>query len=64
MKELGSAKRINIDRENTTIIDGGGDRAAIEGRVKQIRARSTRPPPTTTGKSSRSAWPSWPAALR
>ena len=39
LKELGSAKRINIDRDNTTIIDGGGDRAAIEGRVKQIRAQ-------------------------
>ena len=39
LKELGTAKRINIDRDNTTIIDGGGDRAAIEGRVKQIRAQ-------------------------
>jgi chaperonin GroEL len=39
LKELGSAKRINIDRDNTTIIDGGGDRAVIEGRVKQIRAQ-------------------------
>ena len=39
LKEMGSAKRINIDRDNTTIIDGGGDRAAIEGRVKQIRAQ-------------------------
>jgi chaperonin GroEL len=39
LKELGTAKKINIDRDNTTIIDGGGDRAAIEGRVKQIRAQ-------------------------
>ncbi len=38
-KELGTAKKVNIDRDNTTIIDGGGDRAAIEGRVKQIRAQ-------------------------
>jgi chaperonin GroEL len=39
LKELGSARRINIDRDNTTIIDGAGDRSAIEGRVKQIRVQ-------------------------
>ncbi len=39
LKELGTAKKVNMDRDNTTIIDGGGDRAAIEGRVKQIRAQ-------------------------
>jgi chaperonin GroEL len=38
-KELGTAKRVNLDRDNTTIIDGGGTREAIEGRVKQIRAQ-------------------------
>jgi len=38
-KELGTAKKVNIDRDNTTIIDGGGDRSKIEGRVKQIRAQ-------------------------
>jgi chaperonin GroEL len=30
---------VTLDRDNTTIIDGGGDRAAIEGRVKQIRVQ-------------------------
>jgi hypothetical protein len=35
----------------------------IEARVKQIRARSRKPPATTTRKSCRSAWPSWPAVL-
>jgi chaperonin GroEL len=39
LKELGSCKKVNIDRDNTTIIDGGGERSAIEGRVKQIRAQ-------------------------
>jgi chaperonin GroEL len=39
LKELGTAKKVNLDRDNTTIIDGGGDRSAIEGRVKQIRAQ-------------------------
>jgi chaperonin GroEL len=39
MKELGTCKKVNIDRDNTTIIDGAGSREAIEGRVKQIRAQ-------------------------
>jgi chaperonin GroEL len=39
MKELGTARKVNIDRDNTTIIDGGGNREEIEGRVKQIRAQ-------------------------
>ena len=37
--DLGKAKRINIDKDNTTIVDGAGARSAIEGRVKQIRAQ-------------------------
>ena len=36
--DLGSAKTITIDKDNTTIIEGGGSSKAIEGRVKQIRA--------------------------
>jgi len=39
LKDLGTAKRITIDKDNTTIIDGGGDRKEQEGRVKQIRAQ-------------------------
>ena len=39
LKDLGTAKRITVDKDNTTIIDGGGDRKALEGRVKQIRAQ-------------------------
>jgi hypothetical protein len=37
---------------------------AIKGRVTQIRAQIEEATPTTTRKSCRSAWPSWPAALR
>ncbi|MBW1827278.1 MAG: chaperonin GroEL, partial [Deltaproteobacteria bacterium] len=37
LSDLGQAKRINIDKDNTTIVDGAGSRAALEGRVKQIR---------------------------
>lgn len=37
--DLGTAKTINIDKDNTTIVDGGGSRADLEGRVKQIRTQ-------------------------
>jgi chaperonin GroEL len=37
--DLGKAKRIKVDKDNTTIIDGGGTRDVIEGRVKLIRAQ-------------------------
>jgi chaperonin GroEL len=39
LKDLGTAKRITLDKDNTTIIDGGGNRKTLEGRVKQIRAQ-------------------------
>ncbi|NIP19130.1 MAG: chaperonin GroEL [Xanthomonadales bacterium] len=39
LEELGSAKKIQITKENTTIIDGAGNHDDIEGRVKQIRAQ-------------------------
>jgi chaperonin GroEL len=37
--DLGGAKTVNIDKDNTTIVDGSGSRADLEGRVKQIRAQ-------------------------
>jgi len=39
LSELGTAKRIVIDKENTTIVDGAGKSEDIKGRVKQIRAQ-------------------------
>jgi chaperonin GroEL len=39
LAELGHAKRIEVGKENTTIIDGAGDPKSIEARVKQIRAQ-------------------------
>jgi len=39
LNDLGTAKTISIDKDNTTIVDGGGSRADLEGRVKQIRAQ-------------------------
>ncbi|KZY60123.1 molecular chaperone GroEL [Oleiphilus sp. HI0071] len=37
LEDLGTAKRVNISKENTTVIDGAGQAADIEGRVAQIR---------------------------
>jgi chaperonin GroEL len=39
LTDLGRAKRVVIDKDNTTVIDGAGKKADIEGRVKQIRAQ-------------------------
>lgn len=39
LKSLGQAKRIVIDKDNTTIIDGAGEKSAIDARVKQIRVQ-------------------------
>ncbi len=39
LEDLGKAKKVTIDKDNTTIVEGGGSSNAIEGRVKQIRAQ-------------------------
>ena len=39
LEDLGQAKKVTIDKDNTTIIEGAGASAAIEGRVKQLRAQ-------------------------
>jgi chaperonin GroEL len=39
LNDLGTAKTVRVDKDNTTIVDGGGTREAIEGRVKQIRTQ-------------------------
>jgi chaperonin GroEL len=38
LADLGTCKKVTIDKDNTTIVDGAGKRTDIEGRVKQIRA--------------------------
>jgi hypothetical protein len=59
---LGQAK-VTIDKDNTTIVDGLGSADDIKARVEQIKAQIEEPPATTTAKSCKSVWPSWPAAL-
>jgi chaperonin GroEL len=39
MNDLGQAKRITVDKDNTTVVDGAGDKDDIEARVKQIRVQ-------------------------
>ncbi len=39
LNDLGSAKRIIVDKDNTTIVEGAGAKSAIEGRIKNIRAQ-------------------------
>jgi chaperonin GroEL len=39
LEDLGKAKRVTVDKDNTTIIDGGGTQKHIEGRIKQLRAQ-------------------------
>ena len=39
LNDLGTAKTINIDKDNTVIVDGGGNRKDLEARVKQLRAQ-------------------------
>jgi chaperonin GroEL len=39
LEDLGTAKRVIVDKENTTIVEGGGDSKAVQGRVATIRAQ-------------------------
>src|SRR5678815_3214024 len=39
LEDLGKAKKVTIDKDNTTIVEGGGTTSGIEGRVKQIRTQ-------------------------
>ncbi len=39
LEDLGKAKRVTVDKDNTTIIDGAGEQTAIEGRIKQLRTQ-------------------------
>src|SRR5206468_4692383 len=39
VEELGNAKKVTIDKDNTTIVAGAGKASEIEGRIKQLRAQ-------------------------
>src|SRR5207247_9462235 len=44
LTDLGSAKKVVVDKDNTTIIDGAGNTKELQGRIKQIRAQIEEPP--------------------
>ena len=63
IEDLGSAKKVTIDKDNTTIVEGAGKSEAIQGRIKQLRAQVEDSHPTMTAKSCRSDWrSSWVAS--
>src|ERR1700683_3160077 len=39
LEDLGKAKRVTVDKDNTTLVDGGGKEKDIQGRIKQLRAQ-------------------------
>src|SRR5579872_5420156 len=39
LKDLGKAKRVTVDKDNTTLVDGAGTQKTIEGRIKQLRTQ-------------------------
>src|SRR5579875_704451 len=39
LEDLGRSKRVTVDKDNTTIIDGGGSESAVQGRIKQLRTQ-------------------------
>ena len=63
LEDLGSAKKIQITKENTTVIDGAGSMTTSKAGLTRSVPRSKNPLPTTTVKNCRNAWPSWPAVL-
>jgi chaperonin GroEL (HSP60 family) len=64
IEQLGTAKRVVVDKDTTTIIGGAGDRKQIDGVSIKSAARSRRRRATTTARSCRSGWRSSRAALR
>jgi chaperonin GroEL (HSP60 family) len=64
LNDLGEAKKVLVEKENTTIIDGNGKQSEIKARVEGIRqSRLRKRLPITTWKSCRIASRSSPAVL-
>ena len=61
--DLGQAKRIVIDRDDTTLVGGAGTRSSISGRITRSKARYRWQAESTTGRSSRNASPSSPEGV-
>ena len=57
LNDLGRAKRVVVDKDNTTVVDGKGKEATSRAASTRSRLRWRRAPATTTGRSCRSGWP-------
>ena len=64
VEDLGRARRVVADKDDTTFVEGGGDATRSRAASSRSGPRSRRRPPTSTARSCRSGWPSWPAAWR
>ncbi len=64
MDMLGRARKVRITKDDTTIIDGAGEKSRSRPASRRSVSRSRTPPRTMTRRSCRSVWPSWPAASR
>jgi len=64
LEDLGRARRVVSNKDNTTLIEGRGTRRRSRAASSRFAPRSRRRRPTTTRRSSRSGWPSCPAESR
>jgi chaperonin GroEL len=64
LEDLGRAKRITIDKDSTTIVEGEGPTKDIQGRVNQIRRQMRKLHPNMIGRNSRSVLPNLRAVSR
>jgi chaperonin GroEL len=64
LEQLGKAKRVVVDKDNTTIIGGAGDRKQINGRIEQIRREIEKTTSDYDKKNCRSGWLNLLAALQ
>jgi chaperonin GroEL (HSP60 family) len=64
LEHLGRAKKVTVDKNNTTIVEGAGERPTSRSASPDQPARSSRPTANTTRRSTRNGWPSCPAAWR
>ena len=60
LSDLGSAKRVIVDKDNTTIVEGAGDRKLFREGSQLLESKSKRPLPITIVKNCRSVWQSSP----
>ena len=63
MDMLGHAKSVKVQKENTIIVDGMGDKKEIADRVNQIKALIEETKSELIKRNFRRDWPNWPAAL-